>query len=67
MNKAQRQPPRWATRQEAMEHGKFGATTMNKLMHDKKVVAKKLGTKVVVDLNSIDDFIESLRNVGDPK
>ena len=66
MNKVQRQP-RWATRQEAMEHGKFGATTMNKLMHDKKVVAKKLGTKVVVDLNSVDDFLGSLRNVGDRK
>jgi hypothetical protein len=57
--------PRWGSRQEGMAHGKFGATTMNKLMRDKKIIAKKDGVKVKVDLNSIDDYLESLPNVGD--
>jgi hypothetical protein len=47
--------PRWATRTEAMTYAKVGATTMNELMHSHRIFAKKLGNKVLVDLNSVDD------------
>lgn len=57
--------PRWGTRVEAMAHGKFGSTFMNELMQSKKIVAKRDGTRVKVDLNSIDDYLESLPDVGD--
>ena len=56
--------PRWATRSEAMTYAKVGATTMNELMHSHRIFAKKLGGKVVVDLNSIDDFYGALPDVG---
>ncbi|MGZ5874551.1 MAG: hypothetical protein ACXWKP_20820 [Bradyrhizobium sp.] len=56
--------PRWATRTEAMTYAKVGATTMNRLMHSRRLFAKKLGNKVLVDLNSVDDLIASLPNVG---
>lgn len=62
--KKERQP-RWASRIEAMNYSKIGSTTMNQLMHTKKVFAKKLGNKVIVDLNSIDDYIAALPHVGD--
>jgi hypothetical protein len=64
MNKAKR-APRWGTRLEAMAHGRVGATTMNQWLQGNKLVAKKVGKKVLVDLNSVDDLIESLPNVGD--
>ena len=65
MGKAPKRLPRWGTRAEGMTHGKFGATFMNQLMHDKKIVAKKDGGRVNVDLNSIDDYLEALPDVGD--
>jgi hypothetical protein len=48
-----------------MEHGRVGATTMNEWMQGQKVVAKKVGKKVLIDLNTVDAHIESLPNVGD--
>jgi hypothetical protein len=55
--------PRWATRTEAMAHGRLGSTTMNALMQSGKITAKKFGNKVVIDLNSIDDLYDELPNV----
>ena len=57
--------PRWATRQEAMAYSRTGATRFNELMQQKLIVAKKNGGKVVVDLNSIDDYFASLPDVAD--
>jgi hypothetical protein len=51
---------RWATRQEAMIYGKIGSMTMNELLHSGRIYVKKAGTKVIVDLNSIDDLYDSL-------
>jgi len=57
--------PRWATRKEAMVHGRVGATTLNHLMRDGRIHAKKLdGTKVLIDLNSIDAMYAALPAVG---
>jgi len=47
-----------------MTYAKVGATTMNQLMHSSRIFAKKLGGKVVVDLNSIDDLYATLPSVG---
>jgi hypothetical protein len=55
---------RWATRQEAMAYAKIGSTMMNELMHSRRIFAKKLGNKVVVDLNSIDDYFDGLPDVA---
>jgi hypothetical protein len=57
-------PRRWATRQEAMAYARLGATKMNDLMHGRFIFAKKLDGKVLVDLNSIDDFYGALPDVG---
>jgi hypothetical protein len=57
--------PRWGTRKEAMSHGRIGATTLNHLMRDGRIHAKKLdGTKVLIDLHSIDTLYASLPAVG---
>jgi len=58
---------RWATRQEAMAYAKLGSTMMNELMHSRRIFAKKLGNKVVVDLNSIDDYYAALPDVASEK
>jgi hypothetical protein len=47
MNDAEQQntntiPRRWATRREAMAHARVGATTLNQLMRDRRIHAKKL-------------------------
>lgn len=55
---------RWATRREAMAYAKIGSTTMNGLLQSSSIYAKKLGGKVVVDLNSVDDFYSTLPSVG---
>jgi hypothetical protein len=58
-------PHRWASRKEAIAYARVGATTMNQLMRDGRVHAKKFdGTKVLVDLNSIDTLYASLPAVG---
>jgi hypothetical protein len=54
---------RWATRTEAMAYAKVGSTTMNQWLHEHRIYAKKHGPKVIIDLNSIDDHIESLPDV----
>jgi hypothetical protein len=59
-----KRPPRWASRQEAMAHGRIGATTMNDWLQNHKIVAKKVGKKVLVDLNSVDDHIESFPDIS---
>jgi hypothetical protein len=66
-NAYQRPPrtPRWAPRLKAMAYGDFGATRFNELTHAKKIIAKKDGAKVIVDLNSIDDYYAGLPAVGD--
>jgi hypothetical protein len=56
--------PRWATRLEAMAYGRIGSTRMNELMQGRKIVAKKSGGKIVVDLNSVDDYFATLPDVG---
>jgi hypothetical protein len=55
---------RWATRQEAMTYAKCGSTTMNEWLHSRRIYAKKQGSKVIVDLNSIDDYYASLPDVA---
>jgi hypothetical protein len=57
--------PRWGTRKEAMAHARVGATTSNHLMRDGRIHAKKLdGTKVLIDLHSIDTLYAALPDVG---
>ena len=51
MRRRDRQP-RWATRQEAMAYGRIGSTKFNEMMQSRRIVAKKDGNKVTVDLNS---------------
>ena len=63
----QQRLPRWATRLEAIAYARMGATRFNELMRDKKVIAKKVGVKVLVDLNSIDDHYRSLPDAGDER
>jgi hypothetical protein len=59
------QSPRWGTRKEAMVHGRVGATTLNHLMRDGRIRAKKLdGRKVLIDLHSIDRLYAALPDVG---
>lgn len=58
-------PRRWATRREAINYARVGSTTLNHLMRDGRIHAKKLdGKKVLIDLNSIDDFYGALPAVG---
>jgi hypothetical protein len=56
---------RWASRKEAIAYARVGATTMNHLMREGRIHAKKLdGKKVLVDLNSIDALYAALPSVG---
>lgn len=58
-------PRRWATRREAIAYARVGSTTLNCLMRDGRINAKKFnGKKVLIDLNSIDDFYSALPAVG---
>jgi hypothetical protein len=57
--------PRWATRQEAMAYARVGSSKMNQWLHSRRIFAKKLDNKVIVDLNSIDDLITSAPDVAD--
>ena len=61
----ERREPRWATRKEAMAYARIGSTLMNDLLQSRRIYAKKLGAKVLVDLNSVDDFIAAAPDVGD--
>jgi hypothetical protein len=52
---------RWAPRSVAMAYAAdSGATHFNELVKSGKVRAKKDGAKVIVDLDSIDEYIEGL-------
>jgi hypothetical protein len=57
--------PRWATRTEAMAYARVGSSKMNQWLQSRRIFAKKLGNKVIVDLNSIDDLITSAPDVAD--
>jgi hypothetical protein len=56
---------RWGTRNEAMAYGKIGPTRLNELMQAKLIIAKKNGVKVLVDLDSLDDYYDSLPDAAD--
>jgi hypothetical protein len=65
MNYAAHTNHRWATRREAIAYARVGATTLNHLMRNGRIHAKKLdGKKVLVDLNSIDALYAALPSVG---
>jgi hypothetical protein len=55
---------RWASRKEAMAHMRVGSTKMNEILQAGLITAKKHGAKVIVDLNSVDQYVEALPNVG---
>jgi hypothetical protein len=53
--------PRWATRKEAIQYSKIGATKFSELIRDRRIVAKRLDArKLIIDLNSIDQLYECL-------
>jgi hypothetical protein len=61
MSTAKKHPVRrWASRKVAMEYAQIGPTTLWTLMRDKKIIAKKLNDKVLIDLDSIDALYDSL-------
>jgi hypothetical protein len=64
-HKQRRKSRRWGTRTEAMVYGIIGSTRLNELMQAKKIIAKKNGVKVVIDLDSIDDFFDTLPDAAD--
>jgi hypothetical protein len=57
--------PRWVTRTEAMFYSRTGATKFNEMIQEKRIVAKKDGNRIKIDLNSIDDYLEALPNAAD--
>jgi len=60
MSKTTKRLPRWASRLETMAYARVGSTRMNEWIKAGKVKARKDGAKVIIDLNSVDDLIESL-------
>jgi hypothetical protein len=53
--------PRWATRKEAIQYARVGATKFSELIKDRRIVAKRLdGKKLLIDLLSIDRLYDSL-------
>jgi hypothetical protein len=65
--KRRRKSRRWGTRTEAMIYARIGSTMLNELMRDRKIIAKKAGTKVIIDLDSLDDHLDSLPDAADTK
>jgi hypothetical protein len=55
---------RWATRIETMDYMKLGSTKLNELMQSQRIVAMKDGAKVIIDLDSVDNYRETLPRVG---
>ena len=51
---------RWGTRLEGMAHSRMGSTTFNDLIQSGKIIAKKQGNKIIIDLDSVDEYIDSL-------
>jgi hypothetical protein len=64
MIEATSRPRRWASRKEAMLYARVGSTKMNELMQSQALFAKKNGVKVIIDLNSVDDYYEALPNAA---
>jgi hypothetical protein len=58
---------RWSTRQETMEYAPIGSTTLNELIQSGAIIAKKIGIRVVVDLDSVDRYIDGLPNASKRK
>ena len=52
--------PRWATRMETMIYARCGSTRMNEWLRGGKLKARKDGAKIIIDLNDVDDLLESL-------
>ena len=57
--------PRWGTRLEAMAHARIGSTLMNEWIQQRRVMAKRCGRKILIDLNSVDDLIHGLPSPGE--
>jgi hypothetical protein len=57
-------PRRYASRKEAMAYMRVGSTKMNELMQAGLIAAKKHGVKVIVDLDSVDNYYAALPDVG---
>jgi hypothetical protein len=55
---------RYASRKEAMAYMRVGSTKLNELMQCQAILAKKDGVKVIVDLDSVDQYYEALPSVG---
>jgi hypothetical protein len=52
---------RWVDRKTAMAYcANAGATKFNELIQQEKIIAVKDGVKVIIDLNSVDEYLESL-------
>jgi hypothetical protein len=56
--------PRWSTRQEAMVYARIGSTLMNQWIQRREVGAKRIGRKILIDLNSLDDHINNMPAAG---
>jgi hypothetical protein len=64
MNDLTQTPRRWATRKAAMLYACIGSTSMNEMLQARAFVAKKRGTKVLIDLDSIDRHYDALPDVS---
>jgi hypothetical protein len=55
---------RYASRKEAMAYMRVGSTKMNELMQSQAIIAMKDGVKVIIDLDSVDSYRETLPRIG---
>jgi hypothetical protein len=55
---------RFASRAETMAYMKIGSTRLNELLQGQAFFAVKDGGKVIIDLDSVDDYRQSLPRVG---
>jgi hypothetical protein len=58
---------RRASRQQTMEYSNIGSTKLNEVIKNGSIVSKLLGSKVLIDLDSVDSYLESLPSAADPK
>lgn len=56
--------PRWASIKEACRRGPVRKTKLYELIRERRVRAKRLDGKTLVDLNTIDQLIEASPDVG---
>ena len=47
-----------------MAYMRVGSTKMNELMQSQAILAKKDGGKVIIDLDSLDNYYDGLPDVG---